>query len=309
MYLGLFILFILLSAVLITSYVSFRMAFYTSRKNDEKLSMIPETDEYTPFKENFKVWRQQLKDLPHEELTVRSFDGLVLKGNYYESKKGAPIELMLHGYRSSPKRDLCGGVNRAYSIGHNVLLVSQRACGDSEGHVITFGINESYDVLSWLELLQNKFGKDVTVILTGISMGAATALMSIERGLPPCVKGILADCGYSSPKKIIKKVIREMKLPPNLMYPFVRLGAKLFGRFDPDEITPVEAVKKSPVPIVFAHGDKDSFVPYYMSVENFNACTSDKKLITIKGAGHGLCYPYSPDEYVKELDDFFNYLK
>ena len=83
----------------------------------------------------------------------------------------------------------------------------------------------------------------------------------------------------------------------------------MFGKFDTEEIVPREAVKKSNIPIVFAHGDEDDFVPYYMSEENYSACNSKKEFITIKGAGHGLCYPTSPKEYVKKLDEFFSYLK
>ncbi len=303
------LLMVLLS--LLTSYICFYMAFYNSEKNkkEKEAYSIPKGKIYDPYREQMIAWQKQIDEMPHDSVEIISFDGLKLRGKYYELDKNAPIELMMHGYRGNSRRDLCGGVNRAFEVGHNVLLIDQRASGNSEGNVISFGINESKDALSWLEYLQKRFGEESNIILTGVSMGASTVMMCIERGLPSCVKGILADCGYSSAKNIIKKVIKEMHLPADLLYPFVKLGARIYGKFDLEELTPVEAVKKSPVPILFAHGDADDFVPYSMSVECYNACTSKKELVTVKGAGHGLCYPASPEEYVKKLTNFYSYLK
>ena len=297
--------------ILITSYVCFRMTFYVSDKQKIKEDefSIPPGKDYEPFREKMIEWQKQIKEMPHEELSIKTFDGLTLRGKYFHIQDNAPIELMMHGYKGSSYRDLCGGVTRAFAIGHNVLLFDHRASGISDGNIISFGINESRDCLEWIKLIESKFGKDVKVILTGVSMGGATTLMTIERGLPECVKGILADCSYSSAKDIIKIFIKRMSLPADFLYPFIKLGARIYGKFDLEEIVPREAVKKSTVPVLFAHGDSDKFVPYEMSVESFNACTSVKKLVTIKGAGHGLCYPYSPDYYVNELSNFFAYLK
>lgn len=295
----------------LTSYICFYMAFYNAEKNktDKEAYSIPEGKIYLPHREQMIKWQKQMDEMPHDKVEIKSFDGLTLRGKYFELDKNAPIELMMHGYRGNSRRDLCGGVNRAFEVGHNVLLVDQRASGSSEGNVISFGINESRDALKWLEYLQSRFGTDAKVILTGVSMGASTMMMCIERGLPPCVKGILADCGYSDTKAIIKKVIKEMHLPADILYPFVKLGAKLYGKFDLEEIVPIEAVKKCNVPILFAHGDVDDFVPYHMSVDCYNVCPSTKLLVTIKGAGHGLCYPVAKEEYVKKLTEFYSYLK
>ena len=151
------------------------------------------------------------------------------------------------------------------------------------------------------------FGKDVKIIITGISMGAATVLMALSQDLPENVIGVLADCGYTSAKDIIKKTIKEMRLPPNLAYPFVVLGARLFGKFNINETPPIEAVKNSKLPIIYFHGEADDFVPCEMSRQNFAATSSRKKLITVKKAGHGLSYIIEPDRFLKELSDFFEF--
>ena len=243
--------------------------------------------------------------MPHEDFWITSFDGLKLHGKFYEYAPGAPIELMFHGYKGNSDRDLCGGVQRCFKLGRSCLLVDQRASSASEGHIITFGIKEHRDCHAWIDFMVAHFGEEVQIILTGISMGASTVLMAAGSPLPPQVKGVLADCGFSTANAIIRKVIRQLKLPPRLMYPFVRLGARIFGGFDLEAYSALEAVKTASVPIIFFHGEADDFVPYEMSKANFDACTSRKQLVTTPGAGHGLCYPIDPPGYLQALRDFF----
>ena len=244
--------------------------------------------------------------MEHTDVSVLSFDGLKLCGKYYEQKKGAPIEILFHGYKGTGERDMCGGVYRCFELGRNALIVDQRASGSSEGRVITFGAKESRDCLTWIDFVINNIDKDAKIIITGISMGAATVMMAASMGLPPNVIGVLADCGYTSTKAIIKKVTKDMKLPQNLLYPFVKLGAKLFGGFDPDANSPIISMSKCPLPIIFFHGDADDYVPCYMSEENYNACASEhKRLVITPDAGHGLCFPVDMKAYFAELNDFF----
>ncbi len=293
--------------ILLISYLCFRMAFYSPDRpaipSDD--IDIPEGEIYEPFREDMERWARNLRAMPHEEMSITSFDGLTLRGKFYEYAPNAPIELMFHGYRGTAERDLSGGVERCFKLGRSALLVDQRGCSASDGNVISFGINEHRDCLAWLDFAMQRFGKDVKIILTGISMGASTVLMVSDQTLPPNVLGILADCGFSSAKEIIKKVIRQMGLPAELGYPFVKLGAKLFGHFDLEARSAVETVKNATVPVIFFHGDQDDYVPCEMSRINYEACTSRKKLVIIPRAGHGLSYPVAPDLYLDALREFF----
>lgn len=304
------IILFIIACIFIISYICFRITFYTPRKENAKDGeiLLPPLEIYQKHKDLILKWMGEVKKIPYNDVEITSFDGLKLHAKYYECNKGAPIELMFHGYRGNADIDLCGGIKRSFVLGYNVLLVDHRASGKSEGKVISFGINESRDCFSWIEFLINKFGKDVKIILTGISMGASTVLMASGKKLPKNVIGVIADCGYTSTKEIIKKVIGDMKLPPSLAYPFVKLGAKIYGRFNLEEYSPIEAMKTCQVPVIFIHGEADDYVPSYMSKENYNTCISKKKLVTIKGAGHGLAYVVDPDKYISALKEFFNYI-
>lgn len=298
----------LAAAVVLAAYICYRMAFYAPPRKETAPTdeiEIPEGEIYEVFRESMEKWTREVRAMPHEEFSVQSFDGLTLYAKYYEYKPGAPIELMFHGYRGSAERDLSGGVQRCFHVGRSVFLVDQRCCGKSEGNSITFGIKEHRDCLTWLEFMCSHFGPDVKIILTGVSMGAATVMMAGGRELPPNVIGILADCGFSSARDIISTVIGRMGLPANLAYPFVKLGARLFGHFDLDETSPIQMVKQCKVPVIFYHGETDDFVPCDMSRRLYEECASRKRLVTIPGAGHGLSYPVAPEHYLDTLREFF----
>ena len=298
-------------AALATMLVCFFRIFYLSRKvtTSTEEFPIPEGEIYEVHREQMTRWIRDARAYPYREVSVLSRDGLVLRGKYFEHQKGAPIELLLHGYRGWAERDLSGGVFRCFGVGHNVLTVDLRGCGESEGHITTFGAKESLDCLVWIDFILCEIDPNARIILSGVSMGAATVMTVAGMELPPNVVGILADCGYTSTRAIISKVMQDMKLPPRLLYPFVRFSAILFGGFDPDERSPIASMAKCHIPVIFFHGDKDDFVPHEMSVENYNACVADhKKLITIQGAGHGVAFPVDQEGYVQSAREFFQYL-
>lgn len=289
------------------AYVCFRMAFYAPAKRPPQEEYpMPPGEIYVPYHGQMREWMRQTRALPCEEMTVVSFDGLILRGRYYECAPGAPIELMFHGYRGDAQRDLCGGVQRCFALGRNALIVDQRCCGDSEGRVITFGVRESRDCLTWVQHAVERFGPEVRIILTGISMGATTVLLAAGEPLPPQVVGVLADCGYTTAPDIIRQVIRQMGLPARLCYPFVRLGARLYGGFDPDEADVPRALQNCRLPVFFTHGEADDFVPCEMSRQNYAVCPSAKTLFTVPGAGHGLAFPAMQQAYLEAVAAFFD---
>lgn len=290
---------------LLTAYLCFRIVFYVSRKgeNHEEIS-LPKGKAYQPYKEEIIHWTKRKRALLYEEFSIRSFDGLTLRGRYYECEPGAPIELMIHGYHGTAERDMSAGIFRSFSVGHSAFLVDQRASGYSDGHVISFGINESRDCLQWVDFLVQHFGPDVRIMLAGISMGAATVLIASGQPLPENVIGVLADCGFTSAKEIICEVMKKLHIPPKVLYPFVRLGARLYGGFDPESLSPIKAVEHCRVPVIFYHGDDDELVPHRMSAENYEACASPKKLVTITGAGHGLSFIREKEGYLQALIAF-----
>ncbi len=298
---------VLAALVLALSAVCFLIVFYAPRKKGSAATQepdLPRGKAYEPYRELMLRWAYEMRALPREDISITSHDGLTLYGSYYEKIPGAPVELMFHGYRGTAERDLCGGVQRCFACGRNALVVDQRAASRSDGRVISFGVNEHRDCIAWAEFAAERFGPQTPLILTGISMGAATVMMAAGEPLPKSVVGVLADCGYTSAREIICKCADQMHLPSRLAYPLVRLGARLFGGFDPDDANPVESLKRCCIPVIFFHGEADDFVPCEMSRVNYAACAAPKRLVTVPNAGHGASFLIDQEGYLAELDAF-----
>lgn len=293
-----------LLAVFLALYISYRMAFHVPKKRDLDPLKVPDGEQYDAVKDKILTMVAEALKLPYEEVRIKSRDGLILYGKYYSVKEGAPLRIMFHGYRAIAERDFSGGIKAALDDGFNVLLVDQRAHGKSEGKTITFGIKERYDCLDWVNYAVSRFGEKQKIFLCGISMGAATVLMASGLPLPSNVVGITADCGYTSPCDIIKKVIADMGLPVKITYFFIRNGAKLFGKFDPDEYGADKAMPVCKVPVFFVHGEDDRFVPCEMTRKNYELCASEKTFLAFPRAGHGLSYLVDEPRYRREVSAF-----
>ena len=97
-----------------------------------------------------------------------------------------------------------------------------------------------------------------------------------------------------------------MHIPPTFIYPFIKLGAKIFGHFNLEEYSPMEAMETCNIPVLFFHGEADSFVPCYMSQKMYNVCRSPKKLVTVPNAEHGLVYLVDNPGYFQAVVEFFS---
>ena len=291
---------ILFSAVFIILFVlgmslyAYYKTFYVRKKsltNIAELSNDNLTDEELGL---ISILINEFKNDEYENVSIESFDGIKLNAKLYIYNENAPLQIMFHGYKSEGYRDFAGGMKLAKELKHNVLLIEQRGHGESTYNSTTLGMLEKYDCLYWTRYVVNRFGDDVKIILTGVSMGASTVLMAAEFKLPTNVVAIIADSPFSSPNDIILKVLKNKKLSSKFIIPFIMFGALVYGGFKYDKNGAVDAVKKTKIPILIIHGDADTFVPAYMSKEIYYNCSSKKELHIFNNADH--CRSFLVDE-------------
>ena len=251
---------------------------------------------------------EEQKRIPFEEIYIKSYDNKKLFGRYYHVKDGAPIQIQFHGYRGNSYRDMCGGNKLARENKFNTLVIDQRAHGKSQGNTITFGVKESKDCLSWINYVNQRFNNP-DIYLVGVSMGASTILLASQYNLASNIKAIIADCPFSSTKQIIRKVVKDMKLPVNIIYPFIELGAHIFGRFNINDGDVNKAICKCKIPVLLIHGQEDELVPVNMA---YQIKENNKELIQLEifeNAKHGVSYFANSDRYVNVVTKFINNLK
>ncbi len=284
---------------------SYKECFYFAKKKRRSLRSL-----YRKYKERGeKEICNLITNLFHyeyENVEITSHDGIKLCGKYFHVRDDAPVEIGFHGYKSNSMRDFCGGAELCFEKGINLLLVDQRAHGKSGGRTISFGVNERLDCKKWVNYVSERFGKDTKIILTGVSMGASTILMASELDIDKNVRCIVADCPYSDQSKIIKRICAKRKYSPRFVYPFIKFSAKVFGRFNLESCSPLAAVKKTKIPILFIHGLSDGYVPSEMSKELYDACASEKQLLFVPGADHAMSFATDENKYRKTVFDFYD---
>lgn len=291
--------------IIILLYIIYRKSFYHNPKKAKNKLDYLDYEIMKPYRPILFELINKAMNIPYEKVTIKSHDDLTLTARLYITNPNAPIDILVHGYKSYGLKDFSGGINLSLENGHNVLLIDHRAHGESEGHTISFGIIERFDILSWVNYLNNRFGSAIPISLVGISMGAATVLMASELDLPDNVKLVIADCPFSSCVDIITKVTKEMKYPLFLVKWFLPLSARLFGKFDINASSALKAVPNSKLPILLIHGDKDGFVPYEMSIKIKNA-NPNIEFHTFKCDVHGLSYIFDTKRYKQIVTDFTN---
>ena len=249
-----------------------------------------------------KAW---LEGQQREDVSVTSFDGLRLHGLFVPNPRGKGTLLLFHGWRSSWKTDFIIALPFYYSLGLDLLLVDQRAQNGSEGKYITYGVLEREDLAVWVDWAAGRLGKDRPLFLGGLSMGASTVLMAADEPFDANVRGVIADCGFTSPYAIIRYVAaRGTDRPMRLAMAWLDLFARYFAGFRLRQRSTVEALRKTKLPVLLFHGLADDFVPSSMSRESFEACAGERELVLVDGAGHGMSYVVEPALVKEKIASF-----
>lgn len=270
--------------------------------------------QYAPLMQDRKAF---MLAQDHREVSQMSFDNLKLHATFFPAldeyvdktdvaagKKKAVI--CFHGYTSKGMSDYIGLSDYYLKRGYAMLLPDARAHGESEGEYIGFGCLDRKDALVWIRWVIQELGEDVEIILHGTSMGGATVLMASGLELPPQVKGIVSDCGFTSPKEVFTHVLNSMYHLP--AFPVIQ-GADIMNRklagYGMDECNAKREVARAKVPILFIHGSNDTFVPARMCDEIYDCCASPKKKLIVEGAAHAESYYKDTEKYEQALNEFF----
>lgn len=283
----------------------FRRTMIRGNAKVERTINMAGTD-WEVYKPEIKRRREWLMTRSHEEVSIRSKDNLRLHGTFFPEEGSKKVVICFHGYTSQGVTDFTGLSKFYISMGYNMLMVDERAHGESEGTYIGFGCLDRFDAMEWINYINNRFKGECEILLHGISMGAATVLMVSGQTLPENVKGIVSDCAFTSAWDVFSSVLKNMyHMPP---FPVMNLAdqmAKKEAGYGLNECNAKEEVRKAAVPILFIHGDADTFVPWKMCDELYENCASKKQKLIIKGASHAEAYYKDMETYETAIKEFF----
>ena len=242
---------------------------------------------------------------PHEDVWIQSDDGLKLHATWFPQEECKKIVICFHGYTSRGMNDYTGLSSYYLPHGYSMLLVDERAHGESEGTYIGFGCLDRMDALKWIDWVLETCGEDVRILLHGTSMGGATVLMTSGLNLPEQVKGIISDCAFTSPKEVFTHVLHTMIHLP--AFPIMQISDVINRKragYGLDDCNAAREVQKATVPILFIHGSADTFVPCSMCDTIYENCTSTKKKLIVEGAAHAESFYKDTEAYENAMTEF-----
>lgn len=262
---------------------------------------------------NLKVWVDSLQNTNclHDTSIVIDGRGTMHAIFLRASEPTNKVAVLLHGYNDRAESMLHIAYIYNHNLGYNVLLPHFFAHGDSEGDHIGMGWLDRHDMLRWMQVANEMFLGDSTatqMVVHGISMGAATAMCISGEKCPQYVKCFVEDCGYTSVwDEFAGEMRNEFDLPAFPLMHSTSLLCKMRYGWTFDEASAIEQLKKSTLPMLFIHGDADTFVPYSMLNRLYAAKRQGyKEKYVSQGSEHARSFTDHPEEYTKRVQQFVN---
>ncbi|BCA85847.1 alpha/beta hydrolase [Enterococcus saigonensis] len=238
---------------------------------------------------------------------ITSAEGLKLRGIYLPADRdNNKTAIIAHGYMGDAE-SMYQFADMYHRLGYNVLVPDARGHGKSQGDYIGFGWPERKDYLKWINTVLTKSSSKETIILHGVSMGAATVMMTSGEKLPSNVKAIIEDCGYSSIQdELIYQYHQLFDLPTFPIIPVTNLVTRLRAGFFFTEGDVTKQLAKNETPMLFIHGSADNFVPFNMLDKVYNATNGPKEKWVVEGAAHAQSFNKDSKRYQEKIKSFLS---
>ncbi|MGM0238954.1 alpha/beta hydrolase [Enterococcus sp. AZ103] len=311
---GMILLFIIVD--FLVAYKLFKIAFVNTTNRSQAMSaehnVIPTADEEAEkFLQNTK--EKWLNETIEKKVYINSHDGLKLVGfQYLTESLSNRWAILIHGF-DSQHQEMFDKAPFFQTLGFNLLLPDARAHGESDGKYIGFGWPEREDIKQWIDFILSQ-DADAEIILYGVSMGGATAMMTAGEKLPKQVVAVIEDCGYSSVAEELAYQLKQLfNLPAFPLIPTVSIINYFHQGWWLREASSTKQLAKTRLPVLFIHGTEDRFVPFEMMQENYLATPTAKRVLTVEGAQHakagvtaGSVYWETVKEFLTENTDMKN---
>lgn len=274
-------------------------------------------------------YEQLFQRYPYLEPWVDSLQTVgALRNFYLDSERGETLHalyvtaaqptgktaVIVHGYTDNAVRMLMIGYLYNKVLGYNILLPDLHAHGLSQGDEVQMGWLDRLDVLQWTAVADELFGCDAAsgtqIVLHGISMGAATTMMvsgEVQHGIhqQPSVRCFVEDCGYTSVwDEFGGELKAQFHLPAFPLMHITNALCRMKYGWSFREASALEQVRKCTLPMLFIHGDADTFVPTWMVYPLYEAKPEPKELWIAPGTDHAHAYRDHTEEYTRRVKAF-----
>ena len=288
---------VVLAVYLVVGAGIYNFVFSRNSKFKKKIERKPNTDYEKDFWNKYKF----------EDVSVMSFDGLKLFGKYLNKGKNK-IAVLVHGYGGN-YRDMAKYAQIFLDMGFDVLAIDNRAHGKSEGDFVGMSWLDKIDLKYWCDFLseQNMCYK---ILLFGQSMGASAVCNYVGEKDCKNVVGVIEDCGFDNVYKQIYYLFNRIKIKLKIFFKIFEFYANRKNDYKLMQVDCIKQLKKSNVPVLIIHGEKDEFVPTEMAYNLYNSLDEKRRdLYIAQDAGHTKSFEVNERKYKNVIYNFLNKYK
>lgn len=248
-----------------------------------------------------EVW---LKQHAQSCYMISTQDHLKLHGYCIKKEKNShQWAIIIHGYTAQAV-EMTFAAKNFLKLGYHVVMVDLRGHGKSDGEYIGMGWHDRLDIIDWIQYIIDQ-DENAEIVLYGVSMGAATVMMTIGEDLPSNVKIAIEDCGYTSVWDEFKWELKVLfKLPAFPILYVANIVTKIRAGYSLKEASCIKQLQKAKIPILFIHGENDKFVPFSMQAKLIEATNAPKEKLIIKDAAHAESSRVNPEIYWHTIEKF-----
>ena len=244
----------------------------------------------------------------YKDVEFQTSDGVTISGWLLPSRaKGATI-IYSHGLFRS-RRELLDRAVELWRLGYGALLYDSRNHGESGQAKVSLGYFERLDAEAAARYLR-EISPQTHIIMFGISMGAATALLAAAE--TPEVRAVISDSSFLSFQDTTTHHVKLfLKLPAFPLANEIRFMIEQRAGFDGSKLDALEAVKAIGTrPTMFITAQHDPRMPADIAQKLYDASAATKReLLIVDGPGaniHGHAYQADPRLYVERVAAFLD---
>lgn len=242
----------------------------------------------------------------HENLIEIEMDSVVkakLKGYIFENENKKDWVVVVHGYNSSSE-EVSTHIREFYNMGYSVFSPDLLSFGKSKGKFTSMGKYESEDLVNWLNILSDKYS-DAKFVLFGRSMGAATVLNTLDKGIEDKVIAFISDSGYLKLEDIYIYQLKKMyNLPYQPILPAFKAVTSLRAKFDISKVDATKKLQNTKIPGMFLHGENDTFVLPEESIKGHELLNSMKEIHIFEDSKHVQAHFIHKEKYWSVIKKF-----
>ena len=253
------------------------------------------------------AWQQQHYDiswyqpLEKTDYTIHSFDVYLLHVQFCKNPEPTDKYVIIsHGYTDN-RYGMLKYMRQYLSAGFHCIIYDLRGHGENAPDFCTYSIRESKDLHALIADTRRRYPDLKVLGLHGESLGAATtvAVLKYDQDLAFAV----ADCGFSEITNVLKVGMRHSKMPEWFVWP-ASAAANLRYGYAFTQMRPIDSLKNNQVPLLFLHGEKDTFIVPKNSEDMLQATAGPAELHVIPDAKHAASVLTHPDLYEEYLHAF-----